>query len=258
MQRIVGTVSTSQRIAASRAVGRGGGTAPGCPGAVPRGTGPRHPVSPARNRFPREAIWMGSRNRRTAPTSVVPRASAPPRPGMVGSGETLIGFLLACSTFPRASPPRSPFPRKGEGPGRALPLEGISPRARPKAKRGSSGCGPSDREGTAMDDRRFDQLARAAATPGSRRGLLRLLAGGAVAALLGRAPVAAAQKIADPDAEIRCRRNRDCRGGFRCRQRRRVCRRRRETCGFVCCRPGLACCNRLLGICREPGEPCPR
>jgi hypothetical protein len=65
-----------------------------------------------------------------------------------------------------------------------------------------------------MDESRFDALARSWGTTRSRRAAARALAGGALAALLGRAEGVAA---------ARCRADRDCRGAFqKCCNRRCV------------------------------------
>ena len=99
-----------------------------------------------------------------------------------------------------------------------------------------------------MDGERFDTWARALASPGPRRGALRLLAGGALAAAWAR--LGAAGAAADDDDGDgcrgtcdRCERNGQCCSN-RCREGRCRCKARGA------CRVGRACCS---GVCRRDG-----
>ena len=99
-----------------------------------------------------------------------------------------------------------------------------------------------------MDGARFDPIARALGATPSRRGALRLLAGGALGSLLALPRVAAAQVWSEANAGS-CRAPGDlCNGdgdccSERCRAGRCLCRRRGATCAV-----DRACCS---GRCRK-------
>lgn len=102
-----------------------------------------------------------------------------------------------------------------------------------------------------MDQERFDALARAAADPASRRKVLRLLAGGAMAMALARlsgkagAQVAATGRGRCRDEKEACQGDNQCCSG-RCRKRR--CRRS----------PNQGRCTIERDVCRDGDERCGR
>ena len=104
-----------------------------------------------------------------------------------------------------------------------------------------------------MDGERFDALAKAAAGTASRRGALRLLAGGALAAILARPRAVAGQLgIAANAGSCRapgdlCDDDADC-CSERCRNGRCRCRRRGASCAV-----DRACCS---GRCRRSTGRC--
>ena len=104
-----------------------------------------------------------------------------------------------------------------------------------------------------MDGERFDRIARALGTTPSRRGALRLLAAGALGALLALPRAAAAQLGTEANAGS-CRAPGDlCDGDAdccseRCRNGRCLCRRRGAACAVA-----RACCS---GRCRTRSGRC--
>ena len=108
-----------------------------------------------------------------------------------------------------------------------------------------------------MDGRRFDAWTRGLAGT-SRRGALRVLAGGLLAtplALVGGRDAAAQIVECGRRGDV-CVRERDCCSGFDCR--RGICRRDRDECGKrgdPCSRHADCCegfrCRRRRGVCRR-------
>ncbi len=105
-----------------------------------------------------------------------------------------------------------------------------------------------------MDPHRFDGLARSLADTRSRRKALKLLASGAVGAVLaGLRPSGAA---ACATVGRRCDRNRDCCSGAYCGVKRCRCRPGFERCGLGSCVRAGDCCLASGSSCSPQSTPC--
>ena len=114
-----------------------------------------------------------------------------------------------------------------------------------------------------MEDLRFDALARSCGS-GTRRSVLRLLAGTGVGALvLGRLGIedAAAACVA-PGRKCKTKKgpNKKCCGGAKCKGGRCKCKNGGVGCGKGCCEPGQICLDGKPQECvngpLQPGEIC--
>ncbi len=104
-----------------------------------------------------------------------------------------------------------------------------------------------------MDERRFDAWTRAmVGDQTSRRGVLRLLGGGALGGVSGTIAEEAAARCRQLGKK--CERGERCCGGGRCTRRRCRCRVGRPRCRKQCCGPGELCVG---GRCLTGAGSCP-
>jgi hypothetical protein len=112
-----------------------------------------------------------------------------------------------------------------------------------------------------MDSSRFDVLTRSLGTGGTRRGVLQLIAGtGVGAVLLGQIGIeGASAKCVAPGKKCKSKNGKKkCCGGAKCQGKKCACPDSAIACGKTCCQPGQiclgddTCANGPL----EPGDHC--